>query len=109
MTENPGTLTNKNYVTIPLNASNAAGAMIVANHILSTSNQLIQADPERWGWGLPTDPTTWTQAERDTLASYDLGVATLPTEALNAAAMPEPHASWVVPMEQGWIENVLEK
>ena len=55
-----GTLANKNYVTIPSNAANAAGAMVLANHILSTENQLIQADPERWGWMLPTDVTTWT-------------------------------------------------
>ena len=103
-----GTLTNKNYVTIPKNASNPAGAMIVANHILSTENQLIQANPEQWGWGLPTDTTTWTQEERDILNSYDRGVATLPFDVLAAAGLPEPHASWPTQMEAGWIENVLE-
>ncbi|MYF82766.1 MAG: hypothetical protein F4176_01045 [Acidimicrobiia bacterium] len=103
-----GTLTNKNYVTIPKNASNPAGAMIVANHILSTENQLIQANPEQWGWGLPTDTSTWTQEERDILNSYDRGVATLPFDVLAAAGLPEPHASWPTQMEAGWIENVLE-
>jgi len=104
-----GTLTNKNYVTIPLAANNPAGAMVIANYMLSTEHQLVQADPSRWGWGIPTDISTWTEAERAQLASYELGIATLPPGELAEAGLPEPHASWVVNMENGWIENVLKK
>ena len=83
--------------------------MVIANYMLSTEHQLVQADPSRWGWGIPTDISTWTEAERAQLASYELGIATLPPGELAEAGLPEPHASWVVNMENGWIENVLKK
>ena len=51
-----GTLSNNNFVAIPFNASNPAGAMVVANYILSPEFQLVMADPDQWGWLLPTDP-----------------------------------------------------
>ena len=104
-----GTLANNNYVAIPFNANNPAGAMVLANHILSPELQLKMADPDHWGWLIPTDPTRYDQAFQDTLASYELGVATLPPEVLTSHALPEPNADWVKAMEEGWIENVLEQ
>lgn len=104
-----GTLSNNNYVGIPFNASNPAGAMVIANYILSPEFQLVMADPDQWGWLIPTDPTTWPDDAQATLASYGTGVATLSLEVLNAAALPEPKGDWVTAFEAGWIENVLEK
>ena len=61
-----GTLSNNNYVAIPFNAANPAGAMVVANYIISPEFQLVMADPERWGWEIPTDPSTWpAEAQSD--------------------------------------------
>jgi putative spermidine/putrescine transport system substrate-binding protein len=104
-----GTLSNNNYVAIPFNASNPAGAMVVADFILSPEMQLIMADPDRWGWEIPTDPATWPDDAQQTLESYERGVATLSAEELAANALPEPPAEWVAAMEAGWIENVLEQ
>jgi len=104
-----GTLSNNNYVAIPFNASNPAGAMVLANYIISPEFQLVMADPDQWGWLIPTDPTTWPAEAQDTLASYGTGVATLPASVLAASALPEPAGDWVKAMEAGWIENVLEK
>ncbi len=103
-----GTLSNNNYVAIPFNASNPAGAMVLANFIVSPEFQLVMADPERWGWEIPTDPTTWPEEAQAELAAYERGVATLPVDELAASALPEPAADWVTAMEQGWIDNVLE-
>ncbi len=104
-----GTLANNNFVAIPFNASNPAGAMVLANYILSPEFQLVMADPDRWGWLIPTDPLNYSQEFQDALASYELGVATLAPDVLAARALPEPNGEWVKAMEEGWIENVLEQ
>lgn len=104
-----GTLSNNNYVAIPFNAANPAAAMVVANFIISPEFQLVMADPDQWGWRIPTDPSTWPADAQATLASYEAGVATLPASVLAAAAQPEPRGEWVTAMEAGWIANVLEK
>lgn len=104
-----GTLTNNNFVAIPFNANNPAGAMVIANYILSPEFQLVMADPDQWGWLLPTDPTRYDEEFQATLASYELGIATLPADVLAAHTLPEPSGDWVTAMEQGWIENVLEQ
>ncbi len=104
-----GTLSNNNYVTIPFNAANPAGAMVIANYMVSPEFSLIMADPDQWGWLIPTDPTTWPAEDQATLAGYSTGIATLSADVLNAHALPEPSGDWVTAMEAGWIANVLEK
>lgn len=104
-----GTLANNNYVAIPFNANNPAGAMVVANYMISPQFQLTMADPNRWGWLITADPRLWGQHDQDVLASYELGVATLSADVLAAHALPEPNGAWVTAMEEGWIKNVLEK
>jgi putative spermidine/putrescine transport system substrate-binding protein len=104
-----GTLANNNFVTVPFNASNPAGAMVVANHMVSPEFQLIMGDPNQWGWGITIDPRRMGATDKATLASYELGVATLSPAALAAAALPEANGDWVTAIEEGWIENVLEQ
>jgi len=104
-----GTLSNNNYVAIPFNSANPAGAMVVANYIISPEFQLVMADPERWGWEIPTDPASWPEEAQATLESYQRGVATLPAAELASKALPEPNGEWVTALEEGWIGNVLEQ
>ena len=103
-----GTLSNNNYVTVPFNSANPAGAMVVANYMVSPEFSLIMADPDRWGWLIPTDPSTWSAEDQATLESFGTGVATLSPAVLTAHALPEPSGNWVTEMEAGWIKNVLE-
>ena len=44
-----GTIGNNNYVAIPYNAANQAGAIVVADILLSPEAQLEKADPLVWG------------------------------------------------------------
>ena len=104
-----GTLANNNFVTIPFNASNPAGAMVVANYMVSPEFQLIMGDPDQWGWFMTIDPRRMGAADKATLASFELGVATLSPDVLAANALPEANGDWVTAIEEGWIENVLEK
>lgn len=104
-----GTMANVSYVAIPYNANNPAGALVLANYLLSPEYQILLTDPAQLGWLVAIDPTRLSDAERDQLAAIERGVATLPPAELNSHALPEARASWVAPIEQGWEENVLKK
>ena len=104
-----GTISNNNFVTIPFNAANPAGAMIVANFMLSPEFQLKLTSPDHWGWLSPQDPARYPQEYQDAVAAYVLGPATLSSELLAPLALPEAPGDWVTAMESGWIENVLEQ
>ncbi|MBL8164526.1 MAG: ABC transporter substrate-binding protein, partial [Anaerolineae bacterium] len=104
-----GTISNNNFVTIPYNAPNPAGAMVIANYMLSEEFQLNMTDPTKWGWLSPIPPSVYSEEFQAAVATFESHPATLSADALNAAALPEPPATWVTAMEQGWIENVLEK
>lgn len=104
-----GTISNNNFVAIPFNAPNAAGAMVVANYILSEEFQLKLVDPEGWGWLSPISPAMYSEEFQQAVAAMELHPATLPPDVLAAAALPEPNGDWVTAIEAGWIANVLEK
>lgn len=96
-----GTLGNTHFVAIPFNASAAAGAMVLADFLLSPEAQAHKQDPAVWG-----DPTVLAvdrlpAEERARFDGLDLGVATLPPEALGPT-LPEPHPSWVEAIEHEW-------
>jgi len=104
-----GTISNNNFVTIPFNAPNAAGAMVIANFMLSEEYQLNLTDPTNWGWLSPISPAVYSQEFQDAVAAFERHPATLASEELAAHTLPEPPSTWVTAMEQGWIENVLQK
>lgn len=104
-----GTMANVSYVAIPYNANNPAGALVLANYLLSPEYQTLLTDPTELGWLVAIDPTRLSDTEREQLAAIERGIATLPPEELNSHALPEARASWVAPIEQGWEENVLKQ
>ena len=96
-----GTLGNTHFVAIPFNASASAGAMVLANFLMSPEAQARKQDPKVWG-----DPTVLAVAklppdERARFAALDLGPATLRPEELGTT-LPEPHPSWVEMIEHAW-------
>ena len=96
-----GTLGNTHFVAIPFNAEAAAGAMVLANFLLSPEAQARKEDVAVWG-----DPTVLAMdklepEDRARFAALDLGMATLPPEALGPV-LPEPHPSWVERIEREW-------
>ncbi len=103
-----GTISNNNFVTIPFDAPNPAGAMVIANYMLSEEYQLVLVDPTKWGWLSPISPTMYSQAFQDAVAKMALPAATLPSDVLASHALPEPPAAWVTAIEQGWTDNILK-
>ena len=96
-----GTLANTHFVAIPYNAAAKAGALVTANFLLSPEAQARKQDPAIWG-----DPTVLAidklpPEEQARFAALDLGVATLPPEALGPA-IDEPHPTWMERLEEEW-------
>lgn len=104
-----GTVANTSYVAIPYNAANPAGAMVLANFLLSPDYQVHITRPAPWGWMMAVDPTRLPSAQQAEAAAGERGIATLSPAALAAAALPEAGADWVKAIDDGWVANVLEK
>ncbi len=96
-----GTIANTHFLAIPFNASAKAGAMVVADFLLSPEAQARKQDPRIWG-----DPTVLAMdklpaAARALFDALPLGVATL-TPAELGPALPEPHPAWMSEIESLW-------
>ncbi|MGF1554179.1 MAG: ABC transporter substrate-binding protein [Paracoccaceae bacterium] len=99
-----GTIGNTNFVAIPYNASAKAGAMVLANFLLSPEAQARKMDASVWGSPTVLDVEALPDAERARFEAVELGIATLAPEDL-APTLPEPHPSWMTRIEQDWIER----
>ncbi len=96
-----GTLGNTHFMAVPFNASAKAGAMVLANFMMSPEAQARKQDAAVWG-----DPTVLAMdklspEDRARFEVLDLGIATLKPEELGPV-LPEPHDSWVKRIEAEW-------
>ena len=93
-----GTIGNTHFVAIPYNARAKAGAQVVANFLLSPAAQARKADIAHWGDPTVLDVPRLPAAERALFQTGNLpGLVTK-----SALTLPEPHASWVDPLEKEW-------
>ena len=99
-----GSIGNASFVAIPYNANAKAGAMVVANFIMSPEAQAMMQDPEVWGLGTVLDLAKLSGEDRARFDALELGIATLPPSELGAT-LPEPHPSWMVKLEEDWTER----
>ncbi|ESR22604.1 ABC transporter substrate-binding protein [Lutibaculum baratangense] len=97
-----GTIGNASFLAIPYNASAKAGAMVVANFLMSPEAQARKQDPTRWGNGTVLALDKLSPEDRARFDALELGVATLSPEELGAT-LPEPHPSWMVRLEEDWV------
>lgn len=104
-----GTIGNNNFVAIPYNSPNKAGAQVVANILLSPEAQYEKALPDVWGEFPVLDFERLPEEWQERLASIPTPESVLPFDQLAANANPELDAGWVTAIEQGWTENVLQQ
>lgn len=96
-----GTLGNASFVTIPYNSSAKAGAMVLANFLMSPEAQAHAQDPEILGYGTVLDMDALSAEERAVFDAIELGVATLSPAELGTV-LPEPHPSWMERIAADW-------
>ena len=94
-----GTIGNVHFVAIPRNAGDKAGAMVVANYLLSAEAQARKADPAVWG-----DPAVIDVEKLDPADAAAFPAA----DRVDAPTLPEPHASWTAVIERVWDETYLK-
>lgn len=99
-----GSLGNVHFVAIPFNAEHRAGALVVANFLLSPEAQARKQDIEVWGDPTVLDMQQLDASQQAALMSTSKHPARLPPEALEQV-LPEPHPSWTQALEQGWLER----
>jgi putative thiamine transport system substrate-binding protein len=96
-----GTIGNTHFLAIPHNAKAAAGAQVFINFLLSATAQARKADIAQWG-----DPTVLAVNKLPSAQRALFAAKPLPGQvALSAPAIPEPHGSWVDPLEKEWIRR----
>ena len=96
-----GTIGNTHFVAIPVNASASDGAQVVANFLLSPEAQARKADIGVWG-----DPTVLALERLSPTDRARFAAQPLPGQvARSAPALPEPHGSWVEPLEREWLKR----
>ncbi|MEP7305721.1 MAG: ABC transporter substrate-binding protein [Acidobacteriota bacterium] len=97
-----GTIANAHYLGIPVNAPNPAGAMVLANFLLSPEAQLEKQRGDVWGDGTVLDvarlpapwPSQFTAVVQDSAA--------VPREALAAHARPEVDPRYHARLLEDW-------
>ena len=99
-----GTIGNAHFVAIPYNADAKAGALVVADFLLSPEAQARKTDPAVWGDATVLDLAALAPEDRALFEDVPLGPATLSPEELGAS-LPEPHPSWMVRIEEDWMRR----
>lgn len=97
-----GTIGNASFLAIPYNASAKAGAMVLANFLMSPEAQLRMQDPAFLGWGTVLAMGNLAPEDAEAFAALDLGIATLSPAELGPA-LPEPHPSWMTRVADDWV------
>lgn len=99
-----GTLANASYVTIPANAANTAGALVVADLLLDPGLQATKADPEVLGVPTVLDLDRLAEADRDRFAAVTDSPYVLTD---HGPLLDELDVERVEELEQRWLDEVL--
>jgi putative thiamine transport system substrate-binding protein len=96
-----GTIGNASFLAIPFNANAKAGAMVVANYLMSVEAQLHKQDAAVMGTPTVLSMGKLSPEDAARFAALDLGIATLSPADLGPA-LPEPHPSWMQRIAADW-------
>ncbi len=102
-----GTIGNYNFLAVPFNSGNTAGALVVINHLMSPAHLLEQT--RALGGVFPLLLAALSDEERRRVESLPRGEATLPLEVLAAHRLPEADAEYLERLEKDWEAQVLRR
>ncbi len=97
-----GTIGNASFVAVPYNSGSKAGAMIVANFLMSPEAQARAQNPAILGYGTVLNMNALSADDRAMFDVLELGVATLSPAELGAV-QAEPHLSWMTRIADDWM------
>jgi len=104
-----GTIYNTHFTAVPFNAPNKAGALVLADFLMSPDAQLSKFRPENWGDTPALEISKLPAAQAQAFAAVDFGPATLSAAVLSRAAVPEIPSDYLELLENDWESHVLEQ
>lgn len=107
-----GTIGDRHYLAIPVNASSPEAAMVVANLVLEPDLQLAKLDPANgWGDGMVIEPDRLDEADRDALQRIEtsLGATAVDQQDLADATLPEVVAGYTNALDRDWDRYVRQR
>jgi putative spermidine/putrescine transport system substrate-binding protein len=97
-----GVIANTHYVGIPANAPNVAGAMIVADFLLSPEAQFEKAKGDVWGDGPVLAPLRLPEGWRERFSTLDRDPRAVPLDTLARYARPEVAPTYHERLVRDW-------
>jgi putative thiamine transport system substrate-binding protein len=99
-----GTLGNVHFVAIPYNSPHKAGAMVLADFLLSPQAQAEKQSLAMWGDRSVLDIDQLEAADQALFEQGDRHPSELAADALSNT-LPEPHPSWMTALQDAWLER----
>ena len=99
-----GTLGNVHFVAIPYNSPHKAGAMVLADFLLSPQAQAEKQSLAMWGDRSVLDIDQLEAADQALFEQGDRHPSALAADALSNT-LPEPHPSWMTALQDAWLER----
>ncbi|GAA3910941.1 ABC transporter substrate-binding protein [Halomonas cibimaris] len=99
-----GTLGNVHFVAIPYNSPHKAGAMALANFLLSPSAQAQKQSLDYWGDRTVLDINRLSKAQRPLFEAQNNNPALPPADAFEKT-LAEPHSGWMDALQKAWLER----
>ena len=96
-----GTIGNSSFLSIPYNAANLEGALVLANLILDPAVQARAQDPAILGFQTVLGLHLLAPEDRARFEGLDLGIATLAPDQMGPALL-EPHPDWMTRIAADW-------
>lgn len=104
-----GTISDTNYLAIPVNAQNKEAALVAVNHIASAGQMFVRSQPEVWGALQAFDPTAPSMVEWDVAFDYILTHEATPTmEELAAGRLSDMNGDWIDRINADWVTFVRD-
>ncbi|MEX2487509.1 MAG: ABC transporter substrate-binding protein [Nitriliruptoraceae bacterium] len=106
-----GTIADHHYLGIPVNAADAAAAMVFANLVLDPALQAAKLDPANgWGDGLAIDPTRLEPARAGAIDDVleRLGDTAVRQDELAARRLPDSSSALTRQLEEDWDRNIRQ-
>jgi ABC-type uncharacterized transport system YnjBCD substrate-binding protein len=104
-----GMIANTHYLGIPANATNPAGAMVVADLLLSPAAQYEKQRVEVWADGTVLDLTTLPTEWQDRFAALADDPGSFPDSVAQRLAVPEVAAEWHDRVVSEWRRRIRSR
>ena len=104
-----GTIANAHYVGIPFDAPNVAGALVVANFLLSPEAQLQKTRPDVWGDGTVLSQTRLSEQWRAQFKAIAADAYALSPDSLAKYAVPEVAHRYHERLSADWRAHVRHR